>query len=301
MAFNQSTRSPIVGSASRTNAKGTAQLAEVLVFVDDQKEAPSVLEFAALVAADNGARLKGVFAEPAPVYTAAETFARGALIPEVIKSHALHLKNVEERLRSLFEEVVHRHRILQSEWRSLPYWSSEVAKYAYYADVLVIGRPMIRQVSQRTGLAETLILNSGRPVILVPPGAAVSRARRILVGWKETREAVRALEQAVPLLARADSVEVLIVDDNHRQGGNRQGLGSQVASHLTYHGVRVEVKLVSSEKDDIGDILLSEAVEFGADLLVMGAYGHFELHEWVFGGVTRLVLSQAHLAVLMCR
>ena len=300
MSTNQSTRSPIVESAFRTNTKGTAQLAEVLVFVDEQEESPSVLEFAALVAADNGVRLKSVFAQPAPVYTPAETFARGASIPEVIKSHALHLKNVEERLRSLFEEVVHRHRILQSEWRSLPYSSSEVAKHAYYADLVVIGRPTTRQVSHRTGWAETSIFNSGRPVILVPSGAALCRARRILVGWKETREAVRALEQAVPLLARADSVEVLIVDDNHRQGGNGQDLGSQVASHLAHHGVPVEVKFVSSEKDDIGHTLLSQAVEFGADLLVMGAYGHSKLHEWMFGGVTRLVLYESHLAVLMC-
>jgi len=184
----------------------------------------------------------------------------------------------------------------------LPYLSSEVGVHAYYADLVVIARPeSAGQTAGPPGLAESLVLSSGRPIIVFPPRDKVSGVRRILVGWNATRESIRAVADAMPLLVRAEAVEVLVVDHQRRPEGHGQEPGADIARHLTHHGAKVEVRRLPSEGKDVGRLLLSQATAFGADLLVMGAYGHTHLREWMFGGVTRTVLYEAGLPVLMSR
>jgi nucleotide-binding universal stress UspA family protein len=106
---------------------------------------------------------------------------------------------------------------------------------------------------------------------------------------------------ALPLLAKADAVEVLVVDPQRRAEGHGQEPGADIARHLVRHGAHVEVRPLASGGKDVGPLLLSQAAAFNADLLVMGAYGHSHLREWMFGGVTRTVLYEAGLPVLMSR
>jgi nucleotide-binding universal stress UspA family protein len=94
---------------------------------------------------------------------------------------------------------------------------------------------------------------------------------------------------------------VLVVDPERRREGHGQEPGADIARHLARHGARVEVHRLSSGGEDVGRVLLSQAAAFRADLLVMGAYGHSYLNEWIFGGVTRTVLREADLPVLMSR
>ena len=141
MASNQSTSSSVTESVPRTNGKAAAQLGEIVVFTDNRSEAATIFEFAGLLAADNGARLIAVFIQPAPAVTAPETFARGTGIREVIETHQSQLESIEGGQRARFDDVVRRHEIARSEWRSLSHWSSEVAVHAYYADLVIIARP----------------------------------------------------------------------------------------------------------------------------------------------------------------
>ena len=94
------------------------------------------------------------------------------------------------------------------------------------------------------------------------------------------------------------AVEVLAVDPERYRDYGREP-GTEIARHLARHGVEVDIQRVSSGGEDIGRVLLSQAASFGADLLVMGAYGHSRLSEWIFGGVTKTVLREAELPVLM--
>jgi len=121
------------------------------------------------------------------------------------------------------------------------------------------------------------------------------------VGWNAEREAVRAVADALPLLVRAEVVEVLVVDPEGRRSAHGQEPGADIARYLARHGVHVEVRRLSSGSEDVGHLLLSHAAVFGADLVVMGAYGHSHLNEWIFGGVTRTALREAGLPVLMSR
>jgi nucleotide-binding universal stress UspA family protein len=281
--------------------KGTAVLGEIVVFIDGRTESAGILEFAGILAQEQGARLISVFMQPEPTITPAETFARGKGMHSVIEVHRAQLERIEADYRALFEDIVRRHGI-RSEWKSLPYLSSEVGVHAYYADLVVIARPeSAGQTAGPPGLAESLVLSSGRPIIVLPPRGTVSRIRRILVAWNATRESIRAVADALPLLVKAEAVEVLVVDHQRHPAGHSQEPGADIACHLARHGVHVEVRRLSSGGKNVGRLLLSQAAAFGADLVVMGAYGHSHLREWMFGGVTRTVLYEAGLPVLMSR
>jgi nucleotide-binding universal stress UspA family protein len=302
MASKQSTWSPLPEPAPRRTDKGAAEFGEIVVFIDGRNETAGILEFAGVLAEEHGARLISVFMQPEPAVTPAETFARGKGMLSVIEVHRAQLERIEAEHRGLFGDIVRHHGLRsESEWRSLPYLSSEVGVHAYYADLVVIARPEpAGQTARPPGLAESLVLTSGRPIITFPPRGTVSRVRRILVGWNARRESIRAVADALPLLVRAEVVEVLVVD-HERHPGHGQEPGADIARHLARHGAQVEVRRLSSGGKDVGRLLLSQAAAFRADLIVMGAYGHSHLSEWMFGGVTRTVLREADLPVLMSR
>jgi nucleotide-binding universal stress UspA family protein len=302
MASKQSTWSPLPGPAPLSTDKGAAEFGEIVVFIDGRTETAGILEFAGVLAEEHGARLISVFMQPEPAVTPPETFARGKGMLSVIEVHRAQLEGIEADYRALFEEIVRRHGIRsESEWRSLPYLSSEVGVHAYYADLVVIARPEpAGQTAGPPGLAESLVLSSGRPIILFPPRGTVRQIRRILVAWNARREAIRAAADALPLLVRAEAVEVLVVD-HERHAGHGPEPGADIARHMARHGAPVEVRRLSSRGEDVGRLLLSQAAAFHADLVVMGAYGQSQLSEWMFGGVTRTVLREAGLPVLMSR
>jgi nucleotide-binding universal stress UspA family protein len=292
-------------SASRETSSlsmdsASTALGEIVVFFDGSSDSAGIFKFAAELAQLHAARLILVFIQPEPSLTAAQGFARGQGVRDVVDSQQKQLEGLEARHRKSFEDLARRHGI-RSEWRSLSHFNTEVGVHAYYADLVVIARPEPAvHTGGPPGLAESLVLSSGRPILLYPPGGTASRIERIVVAWNATRESARAASDAVPLLARAESVEVLVVDDK-RHPGHGQEPGADIARHLARHGAHVEVRRASSKGHDVGRFLLSQAAAFRADLLVMGAYGHSQVREWMFGSVTRTVLYEAVVPVLMSR
>jgi nucleotide-binding universal stress UspA family protein len=281
--------------------KGIAEFAEIVVFVDGRTDTAGIFEFSGVLAQEHEAHLIAVFMQPGPVASPSETFARGEGIFDVIEAHRAQLEGIEAGHRAQFEDIVRRHGI-RSEWRSLPYFGSDVGVHSHYADLAVVVRPdPAGETASPPDLVESLVLTSGRPIIMLPPGGTVSRVRRILVGWNARREAIRAVADALPLLVKAEAVEVLVIDYERHQADHGQEPGADIARHLARHGARVEVRRLSSGGGDVGPLLLSQAAAFGADLVVMGAYGRSHLSEWVFGSVTRAVLHEARLPVLMSR
>jgi nucleotide-binding universal stress UspA family protein len=297
---------PTADSLSRRDSlkiRGAAlgEFGEIVVFVDGQTETSGILELAGELAQEHGAHLAAVFMQPLSVSTPPEMFARGTGILSVIEAHRAQLEGIEAGHRALFDDIVRRYGV-RSEWRSVPYLSEDVEVHAHYADLAVVARPdPAGQTAGPPGLVESLVLTSGRPVIVVPPRGMASRGRRILVGWNAGREAVRAVGDALPLLVRAEAVEVSIVDPERQRAAHGEEPGADIARYLARHGVHVEVRRLSSGGEDVGHVLLSQATALGADLVVMGAYGHSHLSEWIFGGVTRTVLHEAGLPVLMSR
>jgi nucleotide-binding universal stress UspA family protein len=297
----RATASPDSSVENLLRRRDDPRIGEIVVFVDGRTETAGILEFAAVLAQEYGAHLTAVFMQPLPASTSPEMFARGEGIQHVIEAHSAQLEGIEADHRARFDEIVRDLGIL-SEWRILPWLSTELEVHARHADLAVVARlDHAARTAGSLGLGESLVMTSGRPVILLPPHGTATRVHRVLVGWNAGREAVRAVADAMPLLVRADAVEVLVVDPERRQAAHGEEPGADIARHLARHGVRVDVRRLSSGGEDVGRVLLSRAAAFAADLVVMGAYGHSHLNEWIFGGVTRTVLREAGLPVLMSR
>jgi nucleotide-binding universal stress UspA family protein len=144
---------------------------------------------------------------------------------------------------------------------------------------------------------EGALFDSGRPVLVVPYiQKGVLKLDRALVCWNGSRNAARAIGDAMPFLHRAKAVEVLIVTGEGNTGDEIPG--ADIGEHLARHGLEVEVERVAS-KGEVSDIILSHAADASADLLVMGGYGHSRLREFILGGVTRGILRTMTVPVLL--
>jgi nucleotide-binding universal stress UspA family protein len=144
-----------------------------------------------------------------------------------------------------------------------------------------------------------LIMTSGLPVLVAPPGVDRLSERRILVGWKNTLQARSAITAALPLLKTADHVEVASVKVSQEFDAMAE-LGD-VVERLRLHGVKAVCEAHDSARGSVAQALLDRAHDQSADLIVIGAYAHPRLSEWVFGGVTHHLLAHAEVPVLYAR
>jgi nucleotide-binding universal stress UspA family protein len=146
-------------------------------------------------------------------------------------------------------------------------------------------------------LVEDVLFYSARPVVVVPPEHPACTLKRILVAWDGSAQAVRALNDALPLLRAAESVELVSVVGE--KDLSRTVAGAEVAPHLVRHGVPVTVKDLRAPDGDVADALRNQAGLFRADLIVMGAFAHSRLRQLVLGGVTRSMLERCPAPLLL--
>jgi nucleotide-binding universal stress UspA family protein len=191
---------------------------------------------------------------------------------------------------------------LATEWRVVDgYPDDELAVNARYADLLVVGQSDRKNVSPIPGnLPESVALTTGRPVLVVPRvGAAKPPGDMVMLCWNASRESARAAVDALPFLKAAKEVMVLIVDPHTTANGHGPEPGAEVGTWLSRHGVKVIVQCDIAPDTDVGNVILSRAMDHGVDLIVMGVYGHSRLREMVLGGVSRTLLSSMTVPVLM--
>lgn len=172
---------------------------------------------------------------------------------------------------------------------------------ARYSDLLVIGQnnPDEPSPSVLPDFPEYLIMNSGRPVLMVPyAGDFNTIARRPLIAWDASRESTRAVTDAIPILKKADLVQVAIFNPKAVPDAHGDQPGADIALYLARHGIKVEVS-VHKTSTDIGNALLSLAHDLDSDMLVMGGYGHSRFREMIMGGVTRTILQSMTIPTLM--
>lgn len=267
--------------------------------------------------ADSDARL-AVAANLAERFKAhvAAVFLSGSDTPPYIGDGVMTASVYEQVLRTIEEAIEQREREAKArfdaaqqrlgvpiEWRAARGDPDEQAGlHARYADLVVLG-----QVAPNAGATgdpglrpEEVIFSSSRPAIVVPHGVTKRTiGDNIVVAWNARREAARAVWDALPLLKAARAVTVLVIDPKRGPGAHGPVPGADIATHLARHEIRAHVERVASDDQNSADVLLRRAGELGADLVVMGAYGHSRLREFVLGGMTRSMLQHMTVPVLM--
>jgi nucleotide-binding universal stress UspA family protein len=163
-------------------------------------------------------------------------------------------------------------------------------------DVAVVGQAQREQGASEELLIEGALFGSGRPVVVVPTiQKAPAKLDRILVCWDGSRPAARAIADALPFLARAQAIEIVVVTGERDKSG--EITGTNMRRHLARHGLEVEIKRISG--GDVPNTILSHAADIGAEFMVLGGYGHSRLREFILGGVTRSILKSMTVPVLM--
>lgn len=177
---------------------------------------------------------------------------------------------------------------------------STLAAYARVADLTILGQAEEDDpLAIRELLVESALFDSGRPVLVVPhSGHDSPRFGRAIVAWDGRREAARAVHDALPLLKRMDEIEVVVADD-HAPAASAANPGADLALHLARHGLHVTAKIIGSRDVGVADAILSHGADYGADILVMGGYGHSRLRQFIMGGATRGILTSMTVPTLL--
>jgi nucleotide-binding universal stress UspA family protein len=283
------------------------RLQDILVYQDESAAAANALAYAVAIAAAAEGHVAGLmfgFMSPYPttVYMEATPDIWLAAQRRAVEDADAVEKRLKERLAfSRAGAELRRKDVMGGEAGRI------LAVQARYADAVVIGwskrggdKDGSRDGSEfERGLFRAVLFEAGRPVILVPEACkAKEPPRRILVAWSPEREATRAVHDALPLLQQAELVTILAIAEGGRINGEEDA-GADIARHLARHRVNAEVKHVPAGGRTAQSVIADEARYLGADLIVMGGYGHSRLSEWVFGGATRDMMADLRTPVLM--
>lgn len=274
----------------------------ILVDLYDPHQAKRLLDVAIGIARPHSAHIIGLFVLPPPLIIGAGM--PGAPSPLIIDHVRKHVQKNVDVVKVIFDAAIAGSGCV-GEWRVEDAENSSVSEvllaHARSADLIVDSQPIGHADElDANDLADLLVIESGRPVIIVPVnGPLLPIGRRIVVGWNGRREAARAAFDALPLLRGAEAVKVVWVNAGDDPGVAGDVPTADLCTALARHGVHVEGSDTTPEAFNAGEALLKEVGAFRADLLVMGCYGHSRLREFVFGGATQHVLKNMCIPVLM--
>jgi len=272
-------------------------LKDLVVHIDSGRAVDKRLEAAIGMAQAHDAHLTGLYVIPTTDFPAfMEVPSAFATIQKVRE----HRQREAETAESIFEAATKRAG-MSAEWRCVEGELIEkLGESGRYADLVILGQHNPDAHDANQGLADRLVLDMGRPCLVIPYiGVRETLGRCVLVAWNARREAVRAVNDALPMLQRADRVVVLSVNPAVGEAGEGDIPSADICHHLARHGVKVEADTTIAKDIDVASLLLSHAADMGADLMVMGAYGHSRLREMVLGGVSREILQTMTVPVLM--
>jgi nucleotide-binding universal stress UspA family protein len=270
----------------------------LLVHYDSGRTSPARLEIALEVAQKFDAHVACLYALTL-VHMPSYAAEAGDILMEAQRRARAEM--LESAKRS-FDETVRRLGAGNVEWRASARDAvDEVTLHGRYADLIVIGQKNEEWPSGvDKAFEQQVLLAAGRPVLLVPYAFEKRPlGNTVLVAWSATREAARAVSDALPILQRARQVHVVAFNPRRGAGAHGDVPGADIGLFLARHGVKVNVSQQEVPDVDVGNQLLSRAFDLQADLIVMGAYGHSRLQELILGGVTRTLLESMTVPVLM--
>lgn len=282
-------------------------LKDILVHIEPVSSGNSAglarLALAARLAASHGARLTGIYVRPViDIPPLAQTVAGTSLTQIIQRSADAAAAEARAVFDSQLADSGADHRWLEVTGNP----ADVLSHHLHTTDLAVIGSSDGDQPASRR-LSGQLVLSSGVPVLVVPDsmvpdaGAITTPARRVLVAWNNSRESVRAVRDALPVLRAADQVEILMIlarSIDH----NRSAPGVALTAHLARHGVNAEVKVIAfNETQGVSGQVLARADALSADLIVMGGFGRSWLREAMIGSTTGTLMTRSPIPLMVSR
>ena len=272
----------------------------LLVYLPSEKNAAAVLEPALKIAGERNAHVIGLHLIPdLPVYGEFPAEASEEVIVRLQKAG----KEAAVAAKRIFDASVQNSAVTH-EWRcftaSYAAGADVIAQQGHGADLIVCGKPRDDIPDAWSDFAETAILRSGRPVLIVPglnPQTAIGN--HVIIAWNDTREAARAVFDSLDLIKSASTIRAVTLIDRESQRAPAETLGSDLIANLARHGVNASLDVSYANSGNAGEALLARLVEEGCDLLVMGGYSRSRLREMIFGGVSRDVLRETWVPTLV--
>jgi nucleotide-binding universal stress UspA family protein len=271
---------------------------DLVVNLSVAAERDPAADFALSVASAFGAHAAGVAFQYDPIMP---TVLMDGVPPDVIDSQRAENERVARAATSRFDgaarlaSVLVETRIIEA---TLAGAATRFAHIARRFDLSVVAQAQPDTDGLEALIVEQALFDSGRPVLVVPYiQTAPFKADRVMLCWDGSRPAARAAGDAMPILARAKTIEVFIVESGRLKSNEIPG--ADIADHLARHGLKVSVTRTVSGDIDVASVILSHAADSGADLIVMGGYGHSRLREFVLGGATRGILTSMTVPTLM--
>jgi len=281
----------------------------MLAPIDGTDEALPILETAFMVGRDLGAHMNvfHVSADPKDAVPLLGEGMSGAMIEEMID---LAEKDADGRLttaRKMFDEFCAKNSIPVVDKPALSdqvcaSWTVEtgredeaVARHGRLADMVVTSQPTPESDLTSTLTLNAAIFETGRPVLVVPPSTPPSIGRKIAIFWNGTAESARAAAAAMPFIENSDTTYILTAESARTS----TSAATDLAAYLAWYGVEAPTEAVEPSGRSVGESLIRAAHDDGADLLVMGAYTHSRMRQLIHGGVTKHVLAEASIPLLM--
>ena len=269
-------------------------LESLLVYLEADREQTNLVHIATDIAARFGSAITGLSA-----LGVRPPFVADGVVIDVGGEAEIEQMKLSLATRESWFRRVAKERGRAVEWRSgLVSPTMRLIREAAGADLIVMSQARgLGDIHRRPDLGE-VILRAGRPILVAPEAATGLKAERVVLGWKETREARRALADAMPFLARASQVTIVEICE---RGEGEAALSDveNVKRYLEKHQVRSSYEFITRPAGPVGQQLVAIAHQTNADLIVAGAYGHTRLGEWIFGGATHGLLTASDVCCLM--
>ncbi len=275
----------------------------ILLPFHDDDAAEAALATAHLVATRFGSYLEGLLVRRTPVIVAGEGIALPAESLTQLASDEDRIAEAGRRFTKFtdakgipYREVTFTREKVTAGWRDVEGQEGEiVGEYGRLFDLVVIARIGPRGGADWQATCEAALFESGRPVLIAPTAAPQGLGDTVVIAWNGSTETARAVALGMPFLSQAVSVLVLTVENGTVPGPS----GEQMANHLVRNGINATARTISPGDLSVGEAVLAEAKNVGADLLIKGAYTQHRLRQMIFGGATRHILTHAELPVLM--
>lgn len=267
-------------------------LKDLLAYVDNEHVAERTVEAAVKLAGTTGTHITGLHIIRRPYITGYVKAEFGQqVLDDMLKSARGNADELEQSFNAAAAE-----RDIASAWRRVECnesaFSNALNAQARCADLLLVDQ-------SDDDIAAKVVIDAGSPVLVIPDDVSIETVgRRVLVAWNGSREAIRAVHDALGVLENADAVKIVGVGKSAGEAGASPDL-PDICLHLKRHGVDAEAVAVAEKESHAGEVVMEQATDLDCDLIVMGAYGHTRMRELILGGVTNHVLKNTGLPLFM--